>query len=84
MCSRESIAQVQEFADVGISVRGTHYPRGKEPKDGMDRKLYLFLESRDEISLRRGKEEIVRIMRDAFKQLTAQGRQPTGGRYKVF
>ncbi|KAI1710101.1 DEAD/DEAH box helicase domain-containing protein [Ditylenchus destructor] len=84
VCSRESIAQVQEFADVGISVKGTHYPPGKEPKND-ERKLYLFLEARDEISLRRAKEEIVRIMREQLRQMTASGsRQQYGGRYKLF
>jgi hypothetical protein len=27
---KDAIAQVQEFADVGISVKGTHYPPGRE------------------------------------------------------
>uniref|UniRef100_A0A914Q931 Probable ATP-dependent RNA helicase DDX46 n=1 Tax=Panagrolaimus davidi TaxID=227884 RepID=A0A914Q931_9BILA len=82
VCSRESIAQIQEFADVGISVKGTHIPPGKEPKDG-ERKLYLFLEARDEISLRRAKEEIIRIFKESLRQLTSnRGHQPTG-RYRV-
>lgn len=59
---------MQEFADVSISVKGTHYPPGKEPKDG-DRKLYLLLEARDEVSLRRAKEEILRIMRETLRQM---------------
>ncbi|KAL3077324.1 hypothetical protein niasHS_013313 [Heterodera schachtii] len=85
VCSRDSIAQIQEFADVGISVKGTHYPPGKEPKQGQDRKLYLFLEARDELSLRRAKEEIVRIMRETLRQMTATGmNRQVGGRYKLF
>lgn len=83
VCSRDSVAQVQEFADVGISVKGTHYPNGREPKEGQDRKLYLLLEARDELALKRAKEEIVRIMRDQIKQLSNQ-RQQVGGRYNVF
>ncbi|KAI6204593.1 RNA helicase [Aphelenchoides besseyi] len=85
VCSRESMAQVQEFADVGISVKGTHYPPGKEPKEGMDRKLYLFLEARDQISLRRAREEILRIMKEALRQMTSMGnRGQLGGRYRLF
>uniref|UniRef100_A0A914KK22 RNA helicase n=1 Tax=Meloidogyne incognita TaxID=6306 RepID=A0A914KK22_MELIC len=86
VCSREVIAQIQEFVDVGISVKGTHYPLGKEPKPGQDRKLYLFIEARDELSLRRAKEEVVRIMRETLRMMAAQGltRQvATGGRYKL-
>ncbi|RCN46198.1 DEAD/DEAH box helicase, partial [Ancylostoma caninum] len=84
VCSRESLGHISEFADVGISVKGSHYPPGKEPKDG-ERKLYLLLEARHERNLKCAKEEIVRIMKDAFRQLTAQMQRggPTG-RYKVF
>lgn len=69
ICSRESIAQIQEFADVGISVKGLHYPPGREPKEGGERKLYLFLEARDQVSLKRAKDEILRIMKDALRQM---------------
>uniref|UniRef100_A0A7E4UUW9 Probable ATP-dependent RNA helicase DDX46 n=1 Tax=Panagrellus redivivus TaxID=6233 RepID=A0A7E4UUW9_PANRE len=82
VCSRESMAQIQEFADVGISVKGTHVPPGREPKDG-ERKLYLFLEARDEISLRRGREEVLRIMKDCLRQMTSRGRPAPSGRYRV-
>ncbi|KHJ94807.1 DEAD/DEAH box helicase [Oesophagostomum dentatum] len=84
VCSRESLGHISEFADVGISVKGSHYPPGKEPKEG-DRKLYLLLEARHERNLKCAKEEIVRIMKEAFRQLTAQmQRGGPSGRYKVF
>jgi hypothetical protein len=70
---KEVIAQIQEFVDVGISVKGTHYPGGKEPRPGQDRKLYLFLEARDELSLRRAKEEVVRIMRETLRMMVGLG-----------
>lgn len=60
---------MQEFADVGVSVKGTHYPPGKEPKEGGERKLYLLLQAHDEISLRRAKDEIIRIMRETLRQM---------------
>lgn len=72
ICSRESIAQIQEFADVGISVKGLYYPPGREPKEGMERKLYLFLEARDQMSLKRAREEILRIMKEALRQLVSR------------
>uniref|UniRef100_A0A914ZIC8 Probable ATP-dependent RNA helicase DDX46 n=1 Tax=Parascaris univalens TaxID=6257 RepID=A0A914ZIC8_PARUN len=85
ICSRDSLAQVQEYADVGISVKGSYYPSNKEPKNG-ERKLFLFLEARSEISLRRAREEILRIMKDAFRQMMQMGARnaATGGRYKLF
>lgn len=53
---------------MGISVKGSYYPSNKEPKNG-ERKLFLFLEARSEIALRRAREEILRIMKDAFRQM---------------
>uniref|UniRef100_A0AC35TW83 RNA helicase n=1 Tax=Rhabditophanes sp. KR3021 TaxID=114890 RepID=A0AC35TW83_9BILA len=82
VCSRDSIKQIQEFADVGISVKGSHIIGNREPHAG-ERKLYLFIEARDEISLRRAKEEILRIMKDAFRQIGAANRGGTQSRYKV-
>lgn len=67
---QESLGHISEFADVGISVKGSHYPPGKEPKEG-ERKLYLLLEARHERNLKCAKEEIVRIMKDAFRQLVS-------------
>lgn len=59
---------MQEYADVGISVKGSYYPGNKEPKDG-ERKLFLFLEARSELALRRAREEILRIMKDTVRQM---------------
>ncbi|VDN03008.1 unnamed protein product [Thelazia callipaeda] len=85
ICSRDSLAQVQEYADVGISVKGSYYPGNKEPKDG-ERKLFLFLEARSELALRRAREEILRIMKDTVRQMAQTGVRNTSaaGRYKVF
>uniref|UniRef100_A0A1I7VIB5 Probable ATP-dependent RNA helicase DDX46 n=1 Tax=Loa loa TaxID=7209 RepID=A0A1I7VIB5_LOALO len=85
ICSRDSLAQVQEYADVGISVKGSYYPGNKEPKDG-ERKLFLFLEARSELALRRAREEILRIMKDTVRQMAQTGTRnaSTTGRYKVF
>ncbi|KAK0403526.1 hypothetical protein QR680_016974 [Steinernema hermaphroditum] len=83
ICSRDSIAQIQDYAEVGISVKGSFYPPNKEPKDG-EKKLYLFLEARDELSLNRAKEEIIRIVKEAFRQLAQQNaRGGPMGRYRV-
>ena len=55
---------------MGIAVRGQYYPPGKEPKrESGDRKLYIFLEARDETALRRAKEEVVRIMREILHHM---------------
>ncbi|TKR80022.1 hypothetical protein L596_014160 [Steinernema carpocapsae] len=83
ICSRDSMTQIQDYADVGISVKGSYYPANKEPKEG-EKKLYLFLEARDELSLNRAKEEIIRIVKEAFRTLAAQSaRGGPMGRYRV-
>ncbi|EGT56138.1 hypothetical protein CAEBREN_02977 [Caenorhabditis brenneri] len=83
ICSRESVGHVAELAEVGISVRGVHVPPGKEPKNG-ERRLHLLLEARSERNLKAAKEEIIRIMKEAFRQLTAQiQRGGAQARYKV-
>ncbi|CAI2350264.1 unnamed protein product [Caenorhabditis sp. 36 PRJEB53466] len=83
ICSRESVGHVAELAEVGISVRGTHVPEGKQPKAG-ERRLHLLLEARSERNLKAAKEEIIRIMKEALRQLTAQiQRGGTQARYRV-
>ncbi|CAJ0931477.1 unnamed protein product, partial [Mesorhabditis belari] len=85
ICSRDNLRHINEYADVGISVKGTYYPEKRQPKPGDDRKLYLFLEARTELNLRKAKEEIFRIMKEAMRNLAVQTqRQPVGGRYNVF
>ena len=75
---------MQELADVGISVKGTHIPPGKKPQFEGDRKLYLALEAMSEFALNRAKAEIVRVLREELKRLASQGqRQAPSGRYKV-
>lgn len=69
-CIQECIGQVQEYADVGISVKGSYYPPNKEPKDG-ERKLFLFIEARSELALARAKTEVIRIMKDSLRQLVS-------------
>ena len=42
---QENMAQIQEYSEAGITIRGTYFPPGKEPKEG-ERKLYLAIESK--------------------------------------
>jgi len=83
VCSREVIMQIREFVDVAISIRGVHYPPGREPKEGMERKMYLLLEARDHLSLKRAREEILRIMKETLQKMTETGIQQASGRYNL-
>ncbi|GMT26278.1 hypothetical protein PFISCL1PPCAC_17575, partial [Pristionchus fissidentatus] len=84
ICSRDVVSQICDLAEVGMSIKGTHYPPGKEPKEG-DRRLTILLEARDERQLKRAKDEILRIMKETIRQLASQNnRGGPQGRYKVF
>lgn len=82
--SRETLNLVQDYTEVGVSVKGTHVPPGKEPKDG-DRKLYLALEATSEIGIARAKAEIMRVLKEELRRLASQaaGQNVNKARYKV-
>lgn len=82
--SRETLNTVQEYAEVGISVKGSYFAPGKEPKEG-ERKLFLALEATSDLAIGRAKAEIVRVLKEELKKLASQSSQQTynKARYKV-
>ena len=46
------MAQISEYSEAGITVRGQYYAPGKAPKDD-DRKLYLAIESTSELAVQK-------------------------------
>ena len=52
--SKEALAQISEYSEAGITVRGTYYGPGKSVPEG-DRKLYLAIESTQELSVQKAK-----------------------------
>ena len=63
MTSKEALAQISEYSDAGITVRGTYYPPGKTVPEG-DRKLFLAIESTNELSVQKAKVEITRLLKE--------------------
>ena len=61
--SKETLAHICDYADVGMSVRGQYYPNNKEVVAG-DRKLYLQLESLTERGLQLAKAEVARLIKE--------------------
>jgi hypothetical protein len=43
--SKEALQRIGEYSEAAITIRGTYFPPGKEPKEG-ERKIYLAIESR--------------------------------------
>lgn len=84
--SKETISHICEYAEVGITVRGTYFPPGsKEPNivNG-ERKLYLAIESLNEKGLSLAKSEISRIIKEELSKMSNPAMQLINkGRYKI-
>lgn len=81
--SKEAIAQIAEYSEAGLTVRGTYFPPGREPPEG-ERKLFIAIESHDEMSVQKAKSEIVRLIKEELVKLQHSSYQPMNrGRYKV-
>lgn len=81
--SKEALAQISEYSEAGITVRGTFCPSGKSPPEG-ERKLFLAIESTSELAVSKAKAEIIRLIREELVKLgTSAGPIKAQGRYKV-
>ena len=82
--SKETISHICEYAEVGITVRGTYFPPGsKEPTLG-ERKLYLAIESLNDKGLSLAKSEISRIIKEEINKMSNPAMQLINkGRYKI-
>ena len=81
--SKEALAQISEYSDAGITVRGTYFPPGKAVPEG-DRKLFLAIESTNELSVQKAKVEITRLLKEELMKMQTSGiHHINKGRYKV-
>ena len=77
---KETLAQISEYADAFLSVRGSYIPPGKEP-EGTDRKLYISIEAPTELALSKARAEVTRYIKEELLRIA---QQPINrGRYKV-
>ena len=78
------MAQIGDYSEAGITVRGTYVPTGKSPPEG-ERKLYLAIESMSELAVSKAKREICRILKEEMLRIQTSAHHFTGskGRYKV-
>lgn len=83
---REMLVHLNEYCDVGVSVRGIYIPAGKAknvvPESSDERPLYLCLESTNERNIQLAKKEIMRIIKEELLKLQSSGNL-NRGRYKV-
>ncbi|CAG2245181.1 DDX46 [Mytilus edulis] len=64
----EALAQICEYSEAGITVRGTYVPPKKEPPEG-ERKLYLAIEATSEMAIQKAKKEITRLIKEELIRL---------------
>lgn len=80
--SQEALAQISEYSEAGLTVRGTYVPTGKQVPEG-ERKLYLAIESCSEMSVQKAKREITRLIKEELLKLSHVHPVFNKGRYKV-
>lgn len=80
--SKEALAQISEYSEAGLTVRGTYVPSGKNPPEG-ERKLYLAIESCSELAVQKAKREITRLIKEELLKLSTAHHVINKGRYKV-
>ncbi|CAL8089985.1 unnamed protein product [Calicophoron daubneyi] len=83
---REMLNHLNDFCDVGVSVRGVYMPPAKArthvPEGTDDRPLYLCIEAVSERHIAVAKKEIMRVIKDELLKLQS-GNSSSRGRYKV-
>lgn len=67
---QEALAQICEYSEAAITVRGSFIPQGKEAKEG-ERKLYLAIEATNELAVQKAKKEITRLIKDELIRLVS-------------
>ena len=65
---QEALAQICEYSEAGITVRGTYFPPGKQPKEE-ERKLYLAIEATSELAIQKAKKEVTRLIKEELIRL---------------
>ncbi|XP_060075225.1 probable ATP-dependent RNA helicase DDX46 [Ylistrum balloti] len=80
--SKEALAQICEYSEAGITVRGTYFLPGKEVKEG-ERKLYLAIEATSDMAIQKAKKEITRLIKEELIRLQTSYQPLNKGRYKV-
>lgn len=81
--SKETLANISEYAEAAITVRGKYFPSGKQPPPGESR-LYLIIESLTERGLQLAKAEIKRLIKEEMMKMQNPALQMVNrGRYKV-
>lgn len=80
--SREALAQISEYSEAGLTVRGTYYAPGAKVPDGQ-RKLFLAIEATNELAVSKARTEIIRLIKEELTKMQNSYQPMNKGRYKV-
>lgn len=85
--SKEALAQISEYSESGITVRGTYIAPGAKlgltPDGKEERKLYLAIEGTSELSVKKARDEIIRLIKEEIVKLQNSYQPVNKARYKV-
>lgn len=76
------MSRISEFAEAGITVRGTYVEGNKEPPPG-EQKLYLAIEATSELAVQKAKAEITRLIKEELVRLQNSYQHINKSRYTV-
>ena len=79
---QDALATISEYAEAGITVRGTFVQPNKEPPPG-EQKLYLAIEATSELAVQKAKAEITRLIKEELVRLQNSYQPINKGRYTV-
>lgn len=80
--SKETLLQISEYSEAGITIRGQYYTNGKQPEED-ERKLYLAIEATTEIAVQKAKSEITRLIKEELIRLQNSYQPASKSRYKI-
>jgi len=79
---KDSLLQITEITGAAITTRGQYFRPGMTPPPG-ERKLFLLIEGPTELSVKRAKQEIKRILEEATEKVMRRDAPAGPGRYNV-
>lgn len=80
--NKNALDEITERTGAAIISRGSFVPAGKKPEVG-EKKLFLLIEGRSELSVRQAKLEIQRALEEETIKIASSTTSSGGGRYSV-
>ncbi|XP_053478733.1 tetratricopeptide repeat protein 9B isoform X1 [Ictalurus furcatus] len=80
--SKVARQRIGEYSEAAITIRGKYFPPVKKNKEG-EHKIYLVIESANELAMQKAKAEIVRLIKEELIRLQNSYQPKAKGRYRV-